>query len=250
MGHEEAKMSASDIRVDVDGVEASVPPGSMVLGALEAAGVYVPTLCHDPRLSPQGSCGICMIEVKRGDAWVQAPACATPASEGLQVRTDSDALAQTRRWTIELLFSNHSTAARYHPDRKGDARKPPLVCACQGHRSCALRSLCLDLDAEPDRFDVRAEPRAPITLRPEIELDMSKCIRCDRCVRICREVVGVEALGFAARGRDTTLVFALPESADLADRCDRCVETGALCIDTCPTDALHPPRRRSPLKVV
>jgi NADH dehydrogenase/NADH:ubiquinone oxidoreductase subunit G len=238
------------MRVAVDGVETEVSVGSTLLGALEVAGVHVPTLCHDPRLTPQGSCGICMVEVKRGEGWIQTPACATPATDGMEIRIDSEPLTRTRRWTLELLFSNHSTAARYYPQRKIDGGKPPLVCACKGHESCALRSLCLDLEAEPDRLEVRAESEPPEELRPGIELEMSKCIRCDRCVRICREVAGVEALGFAARGRDTTLVFAMPGTPDLRDRCDRCVETGALCIDTCPTDALHQPRRKSGLKVL
>lgn len=243
-------MSSSPVRVKVDGAEAEVDVGGMLLHAVEAAGVYVPTLCHDPRLTPQGSCGICMVEVKIGERWVQAPACATPASDGVEVRTASEPLNRTRRWTIELLFSHHTTAARYYPQRREKTGKPPLVCACKGHESCALRGLCLDLEAEPHRLETRAEPEPPEALRPGIELEMDKCIRCDRCVRICREVAGVEALGFAARGRNTTLIYETPPSSELLEQCDQCVETGALCIDTCPTDALHPPRRRSKLKVV
>jgi len=238
------------IEVTVDGRAAQLNAGASLLDAVQSTGVHVPTLCHDPRLTPQGSCGICMVEVWRDDRWVQMPACATPASHGGEVRTSSDALARSRRWTLELLFAHHSTAARHHPERKGQSNKPPLVCACRGHQQCTLRSLCLQLEAEPDRLGTRTEPEAPEEIRPGIELEMSKCIRCDRCVRICREVAGVEALGFADRGQDTTLVFAKPVSDEAMQRCDRCVESGALCIDTCPTDALHVPRRRSKLKVV
>lgn len=241
-------MTTTPIWITVDGEQTEVPRGEMILRAVEAVGVHVPTLCHDSRLTPQGSCGICMIEVRRDVEWRKAPACSTPAQDGAEVRTHSPALETSRRLTLELLFSHHTTAARYYPERRG--AKPPLVCACKGHASCALRSLCLDLDAQPDRFDVRADPDPPQSLRDGIELEMSKCIRCDRCVRICREVVGVEALSFVSRGRDTQLVFAEPVSPELLERCNGCVETGALCIDTCPTDALHPPRRGSKLPVV
>jgi NADH dehydrogenase/NADH:ubiquinone oxidoreductase subunit G len=234
----------------IDGRVVTLPStDGMLLGALAHAGVVVPVLCHDPRLSPQGSCGVCVVEIRHGDGWRPVPACATPVSSVEEVRTQSEALVRSRRWTLELLFSNHSPAAKFHPDRSFGGSKPPLVCACRGHRSCTLRNLCLEVEAEPDALGRPASESPPELLRTGIELEMSKCVRCDRCVRICREVVEVEALSFARRGHDTTLVYAAPADPELVERCDRCAEGGALCIDTCPTDALHPPRPAK-LKVV
>ncbi|MGF1508589.1 MAG: 2Fe-2S iron-sulfur cluster-binding protein [Myxococcota bacterium] len=235
--------------VVVDGQATSVPATASLLDAVREAGVYVPVLCHDPRLKPQGSCGICMVEVSRGGEWRQQAACATKVAPHLEVRTQSEHLDQSRRWTIELLFSHHSRAARFHPERVGQGKKPPLVCACQGHRTCALRSLCLEAGADPDHLGRRKLEDPPIELRSGIELEMSKCVRCDRCVRICREVASVEALSFMRRGHETTLVYARPVDAERGARCDACEASGALCIDTCPTDALHPPRGKK-LKVL
>lgn len=234
------------MKIFVDGAEHVAKPEVSVLDALDAVGVHVPTLCHDPRLKPIGSCGMCAVELRgpKATEWNVAPACATSASEGMQIRTQSERLEEARRWTLELLFSRHSRAARSYPERKN---RPSLVCACRGHATCVLRRLCLEGDAQPDRLGRPDRDPAPVLLRHGIELEMAKCVRCDRCVRMCREVVGVEALSFHGRGSATELIYETPASPELKQACDDCEEGGALCIETCPTDALHAPRK---LKVV
>ena len=75
-------------------------------------------------------------------------------------------------------------------------------------------------------------------LRPGLRLEMNKCIRCARCVRICSELVGVHAIEFIGRGFDIRLAFAPLMEASVYTRCDECLGGGALCADTCPTGAL------------
>ncbi len=227
--------------VVVDGLPVSVDRERTILAAIAASNSHVPVLCHDPRLSPRGTCGICVVEARTGPRWHTVPACATPVLDVDEIRTRSAALHRARRWTLSLLFARHSSAARFYPQRLESGHPLPLVCACRGHAKCALRSACLEIRAMPRPSERAPIETSPVLLRRGIELDMSKCIVCDRCVRICREVKGVEALTLSGRGRTTSLVYAPPADDQRAARCDACEAGGALCIDTCPTDALRRP---------
>ena len=102
-------MSSSDaLRVTLDGVERLVAPGTTLLDLARAHGARIPTLCHDPRLEPEASCWLCVVGVRQGDGeWHNEPACDTRVADGLQIRTDSPAAIETRRWAIELLLSDH-----------------------------------------------------------------------------------------------------------------------------------------------
>ncbi len=244
----EPKSSARAVII-IDGRSVTTDATHSLLQAMETTDSHVPVLCHDPRLAPRGTCGICMVEVRSGEQWRKTPACATRLDGIEEVRTRSPALTASRRWTLELLIARHSASARFYPDRVGDGRKPPMVCACRGHPTCVLRSACLQVQAMPLSTERAPREDAPVLLRAGIELEMSKCILCDRCVRICREVKGVEALSLAGRGHEATVVYAKPASTALVEACDACERTGALCIDTCPTDALRPVRNPR-LKVV
>ncbi len=97
----------SALRLTLDGAERRARPGQTLLDVATEAGVHVPTLCHDPRLEPEGSCWVCVVEVRRGDGWAAVPACATRAEAGMEVRTDSEAVREARRWAVELLLSDH-----------------------------------------------------------------------------------------------------------------------------------------------
>lgn len=230
--------------VIVEGLPIVVPVAYRLLDAIHEAGRHVPTLCHDPRLAPRGTCGICVVEIRTstGTDWEKVPACATSVEGVEEVRIRSSSLEQSRRLTLELLLSRHSEDARFYPDRLKGGRRPPMVCACRGHPSCVLRSVCLDVQFMPSGRPREAVDAQPVLLRPGIEFDLSKCVLCDRCVRICRDVRRVEALSFVGRGYETSLTYAEPVDSTARSECDACERNGALCIDTCPTDALRRPR--------
>jgi formate dehydrogenase major subunit len=113
-----------------------------------------------------------------------------------------------------------------------------LQCGCASFDTCDLRQLMEVHQVRPDRLAGEVHRYRPEVFRPGIHLDMNKCIRCGRCVRICESVAEVGAIGFVSRGFGQRLLFAPWLDADGARRCDACLASGALCVDTCPTGAL------------
>ena len=92
------------INVTIDEKTIQVPEGTTVLRAAEAAGITIPTLCDHPNLTPYGGCRLCVVEVQ---GWrLPMASCTLPVSEGMVVKTETPALAQSRRTILELLLSN------------------------------------------------------------------------------------------------------------------------------------------------
>ena len=130
---------------------------------------------------------------------------------------------------VELGYSEQT--ARLEADRC-------MECSCSTFEVCDLRPLMATYQVQQGRVKGAVHRYAPGPLRPGILLEMNKCIRCSRCVGICREVAGVAAIDFIFRGFDTRLIFAPSPTAAIFERCDACLASGALCVDTCPTGAL------------
>jgi len=119
-----------------------------------------------------------------------------------------------------------------------------LQCGCSSFDSCTLRHLMDEYQVDPARLAGYAHRYEVRDLRDGIRLDMNKCIRCNRCVRVCDQLAGVAAIDFVQRGFDTQLLFAVVDDETLA-RCDACLKRGAPCVGTCPTGALTLPARPS-----
>ena len=206
-----------DVLVTVDGRQVSVPPGSTVLQAAEAAGVKIPTLCHHPALEPIGACRMCLVEIEKQRGY--HPACTFPVSAGIVVHTNSPGVRDARRFVLELLLSDH-----------------PLDCmTCDAAGACELQDLAYEYGIKESRFP-GVQHDWPVTdANPFILRDYNKCILCRRCIRACQEINGVEAIGLIARGFDTKVGTAF--DGDLADSpCEFC----GMCVAVCPTGALLP----------
>jgi len=207
-----------DVHVTIDGKEASVPRNSTVLDAAKAVGVEIPTLCAHPALKPIGACRICLVEVEKQR--VLQPACTFPVSEGMVVHTNSLAVREARRFVLELLLSDH-----------------PLDCmTCDKAGGCELQDLAYEYGIKESRFPGQQHHyEVSPDDNPFILRDYNKCILCRRCIRVCDEVNGVEAIGLIHRGFDSKVGTVFDGTLEDSP-CEFC----GMCVATCPTGALIP----------
>jgi len=208
-------MNAARLRVVIDGAECELPAGLTVLQALRTLGVDLPALCHDDRLAPIGQCWSCAVEFSPapGLPFHNRPACREALREGCEIRSISAALEGFRHNLLEQLADRVAPAElERFPDKA--------------------------LHRELQRYGIAAragspDPAAIDTSHPHIRVDMSRCIACRRCVRICDDLQGESVWHVLGRGGD--LRIATEGDVPLAE--SACVGCGA-CVDTCPTAAL------------
>ncbi|MBQ9313518.1 MAG: iron hydrogenase small subunit [Clostridia bacterium] len=204
-----------NIKVTIDGKVVEVPSGSTILEASRIAGADVPTLCYLKEVNKIGACRMCIVEVEGARGFVTS--CTTPVTEGMVVRTNTPALRDARKVTLELLLSNH--------------RKECLTCVRGGN--CELQTLSRKLNVDNIEFEGDMSERFVDDICPSIVRDTSKCILCKRCVATCKKIQNVGAIDTVNRGFKSHIGTAMDKS--LADvPCSLCGQ----CINACPTGAL------------
>jgi formate dehydrogenase beta subunit len=204
-----------NISLTVDGREIEVWKGATVLEAAQEAGIYIPTLCHHPDLPPYGACRLCIVEIEGMPGFPTA--CTTPAAEGLKVHTNTPQLQQLRRNIFELTLAEH-----------------PYQClTCAKNLHCELQAVASYIGVEQvSPAAIRRE--LPVDRdNPFFDRDYNLCILCGRCVRVCQELRGIQAITFIQRSSQTTVGTAF--NRPLADSgCKFCFA----CVEVCPTAAL------------
>ncbi|WP_271077739.1 NADH-quinone oxidoreductase subunit NuoG [Aurantiacibacter sp. MUD61] len=200
-------------KVTVDGQEIEVPNGATVLQACELAGKEIPRFCYHERLSIAGNCRMCLVEVKPGPPKPQA-SCALPATEGQEIRTDSEMVKTAREGVMEFLLINH-----------------PLDCPiCDQGGECDLQDQAMMYGRGGSRYEENKRAVTSKNMGPLIKTIMTRCIHCTRCVRFSEEIAGVDEIGALYRGEDMQITTYLEQAAKH--------ELSANVIDLCPVGAL------------
>ncbi len=200
-------------KLTVDGIEVEVPAGATVLQACEAAGKEIPRFCYHERLSIAGNCRMCLVEVKPGPPKPQA-SCALPASDGQEIRTDSEMVKTAREGVMEFLLINH-----------------PLDCPiCDQGGECDLQDQSLVYGRGASRYEENKRAVTEKYMGPLIKTIMTRCIHCTRCIRFSEEIAGVDEIGALYRGENMQITTYLEQAAKH--------ELSANVIDLCPVGAL------------
>ncbi len=201
------------IEVEIDGKKVEVLEGSMVMHAADKAGTYIPHFCYHKKLSIAANCRMCLVDVEKMPK--PMPACATPVSQGMIVRTKSDKAIKAQKVVMEFLLINH-----------------PLDCPiCDQGGECLLQDLSVGYGTSTSRFqeEKRVVPRKDAGPLVAME-EMTRCIHCTRCIRFGQEVAGVMELGMVNRGEHSEITTVAGDTIDS--------ELSGNMIDICPVGAL------------
>jgi NADH-quinone oxidoreductase subunit G len=200
------------VNLTIDGVQVSVPAGTLVVDAAKRAGIDIPVFCYHPKMEPAGMCRMCLVEIGRpmidrgtgqpildenGQPKMQfmpkpETACTNPVSDGMVVLTQSEKAKDAQRGIIEFLLTSH-----------------PLDCPiCDKGGECPLQNLTMEHGPGKSRFlyDDKLHMKKHVPLGGLIFLDRERCILCGRCVRFQDQVAGEAVLAINERGRGSEIV--------------------------------------------
>ena len=201
------------IEIELDGKKVEVTEGSMIMHAADKAGTYIPHFCYHKKLSIAANCRMCLVEVEKAPK--PMPACATPVTKGMIVRTKSDKAMKAQQSVMEFLLINH-----------------PLDCPiCDQGGECQLQDLAVGYGGSSSRYEEEKRVVMHKDVGPLISMEeMSRCIHCTRCVRFGQELAGVMELGMIHRGEHSEITTVLGDTVDS--------EVSGNMIDLCPVGAL------------
>jgi NADH-quinone oxidoreductase subunit G len=198
--------------ITIDDKQIEVQPGATVMDAANQLGIYIPHFCYHKKLSIAANCRMCLVEVAK--AHKPLPACATPVTDGMVVRTHSARAIEAQKGVMELLLINH-----------------PLDCPiCDQGGECQLQDLAVGYGGSRSRYSEEKRVVRDKNLGPLISTDMTRCIHCSRCVRFGQEIAGVMELGMPGRGEHTEVMAFLERQIGS--------ELSGNVIDLCPVGAL------------
>lgn len=197
------------VNLTIDGKSVSVPKDTTILEAARQVDVHIPTLCWLEKVSTTGACRICAVEIEGVDRPMTA--CNTPVKDGINVTTQSEKLTRTRKQIMELILVNH-----------------PLDCpVCDAGGECDLQDTCYELGVVRQEF--KADDVNPGTINhwPLIQQVPNRCILCEKCVKVCHELIGADALFVNDKG----------DRAFIDKKVENCTYCGN-CVSVCPTGTM------------
>ena len=210
-------MSVATVTLKIDGVEITVPEGTMILKAAKDNGIIIPTLCNLEGLTSYGGCRLCLVEILGSPKLF--PACITPASTGMEVITQSDKLKEYRKMAVQMLLSERTHICS--------------VCVANDH--CELQSLANQLGVDHVMFERNWTSHEIDSTHDFLVIDRNRCILCTRCIRVCDEIEGVHTLDLKLRGKDAQVIMDLDDPWVNSCSCTSCRK----CAKVCPVGAIY-----------
>ncbi|MDD5157393.1 NADH-quinone oxidoreductase subunit G [Sulfurimonas sp.] len=199
------------VNFKINGISVVAQKGETILSVARKNEIYIPTMCYISKTSPCASCRMCVVEASGMDGFVLS--CNTPPVEGVEITTDSAALNHERVNIMKLYDVNH-----------------PLECGvCDKSGDCDLQNKTLEFGLSAQSFSAKDQLR-PIKHWGLIDYEPSLCIMCEKCVHVCNEVIGDDAIEVKFGGYSSTII---PKNSEMLD-CTFCGE----CIAVCPVGAL------------
>jgi NADH-quinone oxidoreductase subunit G len=201
------------IEIELDGRKVQCQEGSMVIRAAEENGTYIPHFCYHKKLSIAANCRMCLVDIEKAPK--PMPACATPVTQGMIIRTKSEKAIKAQQSVMEFLLINH-----------------PLDCPiCDQGGECQLQDLSVGYGGSSSRYNEEKRVVFKKDIGPLVSMEeMSRCIQCTRCVRFGQEIAGVMELGMQHRGEHSEIASFVGRSVDS--------ELSGNMIDICPVGAL------------
>lgn len=201
------------VEIEIDGKKVEVQEGSMLMDAANRIGTYIPHFCYHKKLSIAANCRMCLVEVEKAPK--PLPACATPVTQGMVVRTHSDKAVKAQKDVMQFLLINH-----------------PLDCPiCDQGGECQLQDLAVGYGVSSSRYHEEKRVVSPKDAGPLVSMkEMSRCIHCTRCVRFGQEIAGVMELGMIGRGEHSEITSFVNGAVSS--------ELSGNMIDLCPVGAL------------
>ncbi len=205
-------MIENQINIEIDGKKVHAEQGDTIIEAADAHNIYIPRFCYHKKLSVAANCRMCLVEVEGSRKAM--PACATPITQGMKVKTRTDLARTAQKAVMEFLLINH-----------------PLDCPiCDQGGQCELQDLAIGYGHDTSRYIDRKRVVKDKSLGPLISTDMTRCILCTRCIRFGEELAGLPELGTMGRGEHTEISTFIERAVTS--------EVSGNVIDVCPVGAL------------
>ena len=204
------------VTIKIDGIPVTVPSGTTIMEAARKIGINIPSLCHHPDLGVRAFCRVCLVE----DSWSRRlkTACNNLVDEAGDITTNSPKVRKARKTILELILANH----------------PQDCLHCEKNGKCELQKLAAEYNIRGNIFDPVWKPVPKEMSNPALVRDMTKCVRCGRCVEACQAIQTTNAIGFSGRSVDfkITTAFEKPLSESSCVYCGQCVAV-------CPVGSLY-----------
>ncbi|HEY8499896.1 MAG TPA: NADH-dependent [FeFe] hydrogenase, group A6 [Clostridia bacterium] len=204
------------IEITINNKKISVPEGITILEAAKSAGLEIPTLCYHIDQSVKANCRVCIVEVEGMKTLPSS--CSTAVRPGMVIHTNSAKVLEARRVIIEMILANHDA----------DCLK------CHRNLSCELQKIANQAGVRTNRFENVLEIKEIDNSTPSIVRNPNKCIKCGRCVEMCRDVQGINIIEKIGRSSEIEIIPAYGRYlSDVA-----CVSCGQ-CSTVCPVAAIY-----------